>query len=85
MSTRKRLTDKEGQFLAGDQVTPQQNIQDDAMRQILSPPLEEKEATTRFTADLPVSLHDRLSQAALKTRKTKVQLVREILETVLPK
>jgi len=58
---------------------------DDAMSLILKPHKSaDKEASTRFTADLPASLHDRLCRAALLTKKTKVQLVREILHKVLP-
>jgi len=58
---------------------------DDAMSLILSPPTAAaREASTRFTADLPDSLHERLSLAAIRAKKTKVQLVREILNKVLP-
>lgn len=62
---------------------PTQN-QSDTMSQILSPAATEKEPSTRFTADLPDSLHERLSMAALKAKKSKVQLVREILDAMLP-
>lgn len=93
--TRKKLSDTEQTFLTGDRAAPSAmpealEVQskliptDDAMSQILSPPPESKEASTRFTADLPDSLHERLSMAALKAKKTKVQLVREILNQVLP-
>lgn len=62
----------------------QPNTTEDAMSQIFAPAKTDKEPSTRFTADLPDSLHERLSMAALKAKKTKVQLVREILNQVLP-
>jgi plasmid stability protein len=53
--------------------------------QILKPaPPAPKEPTTRFTADMPLDLHRRLSVAAAKAGKSKVDLVREILNHVLP-
>lgn len=95
--TRKKLSDKEGRFLKGDQLPiapvpttdepapePTQQSTTDAMSQIFAPAKTDKEPSTRFTADLPDSLHERLSMAALKAKKTKVQLVREILNQVLP-
>ena len=43
-----------------------------------------KDPTIRFTADLPYELHRRLDLAAVKAGKKKVELLREILEAVLP-
>jgi len=88
--SRKKLSDVEQAFLASPNpqpaTQPQQPVQqqpskplsiDDAMNLILSPATDEqREASTRFTADLPDSLHKRLSLAAIKAKKTKVQLVR---------
>ena len=93
--SRKKLSDTESNFLTGNRSdTPQEKPKDkpptstpnqtDTMSQILAPAPTEKEASTRFTADLPDSLHERLSIAALKAKKSKVQLVREILDAVLP-
>lgn len=42
------------------------------------------EAIVRYTADLPESLHQRLSYAAIKNRTTKIKLLRQILNKVLP-
>lgn len=93
MSQRKKLSDTEASFLTGDkksqaEASPTEEkptpTQADIMSQILAPADEGKETTTRFTADLPDSLHERLGRAALKSKKTKVQLVREILDAMLP-
>jgi predicted HicB family RNase H-like nuclease len=89
--TRKKLTDTEANYLAGSTPvpkteTPTKNTSTttDTMSQILAPADSDKETVTRFTADLPDSLHERLSIAAIKAKKSKVQLVREILAAVLP-
>jgi hypothetical protein len=42
------------------------------------------EALVRYTADLPESLHQRLSYAAITSRTTKIKLLRQILDKVLP-
>lgn len=44
---------------------------------------EATEPTTRFTVDLPKSLHRRLQQLSLDSGKPKTDLVREILSKVL--
>ena len=44
----------------------------------------QSEAVIRYTADLPESLHQRLSYAAVKSRTTKIKLLRQILDKVLP-
>lgn len=42
-----------------------------------------KEATVRFTVDMPISLHRKLSELALRAGKKKVEIVRAILEEAL--
>lgn len=97
--TRKKMTDKkdeltnsEASFLKGssevEPSVPEQKgalptTQDDIMRQILAPSTA-KEPTTRFTADLPDSLHRRLTMAAAMSGKKKVDIVRELLDASLP-
>lgn len=44
----------------------------------------QSEAVIRYTADLPESLHQRLSYAAVASRTTKIKLLRQILDKVLP-
>ncbi|MGB3670529.1 MAG: hypothetical protein WA984_10485 [Phormidesmis sp.] len=44
----------------------------------------QSEAIIRYTADLPESLHQRLSYAAVTSRTTKIKLLRQILDKVLP-
>lgn len=89
MSTRKKLSENESEFIKGSAaLVSKQTAQpttDEALRKILSPtPPEPKDPTIRFTADLPVELHRRLSIAASKAGKAKVDIVRELLEAVLP-
>ena len=57
--------------------------QTDIMAEILTPP-PAPERTIRFTADLPESLHKRLTMAAARAGKKKVDIVRELLEATLP-
>jgi hypothetical protein len=45
--------------------------------------IEAKEATTRFTVDLPLSMHRRLSILAAKTGRKKVEIVRMLLDEAL--
>ena len=40
----------------------------------------DKEATIRFTVDMPESLHRKLSMVAAKTGRKKVDIVRMLLE-----
>ena len=47
-------------------------------------PDQQSEAIVRYTADLPESLHQRLSYAAVKNKTTKIKLLRQILDKVLP-
>ena len=44
---------------------------------------EAKEPTVRFTADLPQSIHRRLSILAARTGKKKVEIVRQLLVEAL--
>lgn len=46
-------------------------------------PVEQREATKRFTVDLPDSMHRKLSILAAKTGRTKADIVRTLLEDVL--
>lgn len=92
--TRKKLSQNEDEFIKGAaapvskpaaKVTEKASPTEDALMQILSPaPATPREATIRFTADLPVVLHRRLTLAAAKAGKSKVDIVREVLEFVLP-
>lgn len=97
--TRKKMTDKkdeltsaEASFLKGNakseppasaQNSKSPKAQGDIISQILAPP-SSKEPTTRFTADLPDSLHRRLTIAAAMSGKKKVDIVRELLDASLP-
>lgn len=47
-------------------------------------PAQQSEAVVRYTADLPESLHQRLSYAAVASKTTKIKLLRQILDKVLP-
>lgn len=51
------------------------------MNQLLQPAASEK--SIRFTADLPESLHRKLTMLAARSGKKKVEIVRAILEEVL--
>jgi predicted DNA-binding protein len=44
-----------------------------------------KEATIRFTVDLPASMHRRLSILAARTGKKKAEIVRVLLKEALEK
>jgi hypothetical protein len=45
---------------------------------------QQSEAVVRYTADLPESLHQRLSYAAVASKTTKIKLLRQILDKILP-
>ena len=89
------LTGAEASFLKGGakskpsepsepaQKSDSQKSQGDIISQILAP-ASTKEPTTRFTADLPDSLHRRLTIAAAMSGKKKVDIVRELLDASLP-
>ena len=86
------LTDSEASFLKGETKPKSPVIEkqvasssapSDIMAQILTPTTD-KEPITRFTADLPDSLHKRLTVAAAMSGKKKVDIVRELLDAALP-
>jgi hypothetical protein len=86
--TRKKLNDGESDFLkgvssqGGDATEPDATAQ--IFKNILEPDESEaREPTIRFTADLPVWMHRKLSLAAARAGKTKVQMVRRLLEELL--
>lgn len=99
MTSRKKMTDRkdtltnsEASFLKGtakpkSSTTEKQATSSpapsDIMAQILTPATD-KEPITRFTADLPDSLHKRLTVAAAMSGKKKVDIVRELLDAALP-
>jgi predicted DNA-binding protein len=56
--------------------------EDDILNRVLTP-TEDRERMIRFTADLPESLHRKLTMLAAKSGKKKVEIVRAILEEVL--
>ena len=56
--------------------TPQRG--NDIMAQLTAP---EKEATIRLTVDLPKSLHQKLSLAAVKTGRSKADIIRYLIDT----
>lgn len=45
--------------------------------------ISKKEATKRFTVDLPVSLHKRFSVAAIEADKDKAEIIRKLIEDFL--
>lgn len=61
----------------------EQASNDGLLADILGPG-QYSEAIVRYTADLPESLHQRLSYAAVKNKTTKIKLLRQILDKVLP-
>ncbi|KAI9129291.1 CopG family transcriptional regulator [Acaryochloris sp. CCMEE 5410] len=70
---------------------PQENIDPDTVNEAISQRKnivdkfqdEPKERTIRFTADLPESLHKKLSMLAARTGKKKVDIVRLLLAEAL--
>jgi len=90
--TRKKLNDNEADFIKGSAnptaapATPTtQQTKEDILSQILQPaPPAPKEPQIRFTVDMDLGLHRRLSVAAAKAGKSKADIVREVLNTVLP-
>lgn len=93
---RKKLTDAQKQFIAGDDINNEVNqqanqqaiteISEDLgsnLKQELFGDRQAKESSIRFTVDIPESLNKRLSQLSVDTRKPKTELVRTILERAL--
>ncbi|MEO1509998.1 MAG: hypothetical protein AAFU84_20355 [Cyanobacteria bacterium J06633_23] len=67
--------------------TPESKSQTQPDSEILADilaPTDAPERNIRFTADLPESLHRRLTMAAATSGKRKVDIVRAILDAVLP-
>ena len=62
---------------------PQAQSDSEILADILAP-TDAPERNVRFTADLPESLHRRLTMAAATSGKRKVDIVRAILDAVLP-
>lgn len=46
-------------------------------------PVESREATKRFTVDLPESMHRKLSILSAKTGRSKADIVRTLLDEIL--
>lgn len=89
--TRKKLNENEADFIKGagnpasKPATSKPATKEDALSKLFEPTMPApKDPTIRFTADLPYDLHRRLDLAAVKAGKKKVELLREILEAVLP-
>ena len=68
-----------------DAPEPKSQAQSDSeiLADILAP-TDTPERNIRFTADLPESLHKRLTMAAATSGKRKVDIVRAVLDAVLP-
>lgn len=93
---RKKLTDAQIQFIAGDDLNDQSSQQVNAsasaeilndvsanLKQELFGDRQSKESSIRFTVDLPSSLNKRLSQLSVDTGKPKTELVRTIIDKAL--
>ena len=93
---RKKLTDAQKQFIAGDDVNNESSqqanteaiaeISDDIganLKQELFGDRTRKESSIRFTVDIPESLNKRLAQLSVDTGKPKTELVRTILDRAL--
>ncbi|MEL7144198.1 MAG: hypothetical protein AAGL08_18505 [Cyanobacteria bacterium J06573_11] len=63
---------------------PIEKVNNDGLLADILGPDQQSEAVVRYTADLPESLHQRLSYAAVKNKTTKIKLLRQILDKVLP-
>jgi hypothetical protein len=61
---------------------PLQEKEETLMSRLLEAP-EQKEATIRFTVDLPESTHRKLSILAAKTGRKKAEIVRALLDNLL--
>ncbi len=90
---RKKLSDAQKQFIAGganQQVDTSANASVDKIADDIRKNLKQelfgtktKEASIRFTVDIPASLNKRLSQLSVDTGKPKTELVRTILSQAL--
>lgn len=93
---RKKLTDAQKQFIAGDDINDESNQQAKSsviaeisndigsnLKQELFGDRARKESSIRFTVDIPESLNKRLAQLSVDTGKPKTELVRTILNRAL--
>lgn len=93
---RKKLSDAQKQFIAGDDINTQapQQVLAEAnteisnriganLKQELFGDRQTKESSIRFTVDIPESLNKRLAQLSVDTGKPKTELVRTILNQAL--
>lgn len=89
---RKKLTDAQIQFIAGDDLNDQSSQQASTeilndvganLKQELFGDRQKKESSIRFTVDIPSSLNKRLSQLSVDTGKPKTELVRTIIDKAL--
>jgi hypothetical protein len=89
---RKKLTDAQIQFIAGDDLSNQSGQQVNAeilndvsadLKKELFGDRQSKESSIRFTVDIPSSLNKRLSQLSVDTGKPKTELVRTIIDKAL--
>lgn len=93
---RKKLSDAQKQFIAGDDINDEANQQANTeaiaeisndiganLKQELFGDRKTKESSIRFTVDVPISLNKRLSQLSVDTGKPKTELVRTILDRAL--
>ena len=55
----------------------------DSIMSKLLEPTQQQERTIRFTADLPESLHRKLTMLAARTGRKKIDIVRDVLDEVL--
>lgn len=93
---RKKLTETQKQFIAGDEINNEASQQVDTeaiaeisnelganLKQELFGDRTRKESRIRFTVDIPESLNRRLAQLSVDTGKPKTELVRTILVRAL--
>ena len=93
---RKKLSDAQKQFIAGDDVNTEASQQANTeaiaeisndigsnLKQELFGDRKTKESSIRFTVDIPESLNKRLAQLSVDTGKPKTELVRTILDRAL--
>lgn len=67
-----------------EETTQTEQLDDGGLLADILGPDQQSEAIVRYTADLPESLHQRLSYAAVKNKTTKIKLLRQVLDKVLP-
>lgn len=62
--------------------SPSPSFKPSSMNRLLEA-TEQKEATKRFTVDLPESMHRKLSMLAARTGRTKADIIKTLLEDLL--